>query len=708
MKRWPIDNAFFWESYPFFRLLLPFAAGILGYYQGWVAGVSLQVFLVSAIVSFVLLAGVVLSKRIGDTLNAVMFLLLMVCLFSAGVTISASNDIHNNKAWYGNSIDHNKLYLARISSTPDEKENSWKMQVSLLDVVDSTQKLTRVTGRAFLYVQKTKAQQKLTIGDTVILPGRWEPLRDAGNPFEFSYATYCAHNNILYRQWCAPYDVQLYAAGDPAALPLTETAHNWCMHRIEHYLGAHQAKGLLQAMLLGDDVNLDENLRQSYAETGIVHIIAISGGNVGMFFIAISFVLGWLGHKKYQRLKYGLALPIIWFYVLMAGAEPSALRAAMMFSLLAIGIIRHKENLGINHLLATAFLLLCAEPAWLFSVGFQLSFVAVLSIMLFFDKVYSLLPWAIPKATGKGVKKVLQQGVYNIPVKLWGAIAMSIAAEILLAPLVVYYFHSFPVMFLVANVAAFMFMGIVLVQSMIMLALSGIPGVASGIANVISHIVDIFSSFVMWLQKIGPRQFNYLMLSGVEVALLYVAIAGMAWFLIKHYKGAFFASLSATCLLLVCFCLNEWDRLHHHALVVYNTAHTSHIELVDGSGYSTLYTDTAASRQSEYASRPAHIGWSAWDQQPTGQKEVFSIGGKTALILNHPVTGDQHFPVDYLILNDTGRVDMPELLRTFSPRTVVAGNNYSRREVAAITKACNGAGVQVHVVADKGAFVLSN
>src|SRR5690606_846697 len=130
-----------------------------------------------------------------------------------------------------------------------------------------------------------------------------------------------------------------------------------------------------------------------------------------------------------------------------------------------------KTSNSLNQLLAAATLLLCAQPMWLFAVGFQLSFVAVLSLILFYQPVYRLLS-PVPK----------------IARALWGAMAASIAAEVLIAPLVIYYFHLFPSMFIVANVAAYLFMGFLMVAGMLIIALSAFPAVAGAIAWVVTFL----------------------------------------------------------------------------------------------------------------------------------------------------------------------------------------------------------------------------
>ena len=293
-----------------------------------------------------------------------------------------------------------------------------------------------------------------------------------------------------------------------------------------------------------------------------------------------------------------------------------------------------KNNNSLNQLLATAFVLLCAQPEWLFSLGFQLSFVAVLSLILFYKWVYK---WISP--------------ANKIAALLWSVVAASIAAELLVAPLVIYYFHMFPLLFIVANVAAYLFMSLVLVLGIAIIALSFIPAVAQFIGACTVWIVTFFDKIVVWLQGFNPASFHFIMLQDVELLLVYVIITGAVLFLIKRQKAALFMSLAGACLLLTSFCNDEWISLHQHRLVIYNTTRASHIELVNGKTYTVLNTEIANHKKIAYTVKPAHTNWGAWQESNDTHSEVIDINGKTVLLLNREITNVPPFPVNYLFIN---------------------------------------------------------
>jgi competence protein ComEC len=689
MKHWPLHKAYFWETAPFFRILLPFVAGIFFYERAWLAGISAWYFFSIISVSFLLFTTLVYAKKNNGAYRAVAFLLLNVIMFFIGVSFSYLCDIRNDKNWFGNKINNASSYLVRITDIPSEKEHSWKLPVAVISAIENGSSVA-VKGNAFLYVYKGLLPMTLRKGDSILIPGKWQPIKNAGNPFEFDYAGYCRQNNMLYQQTCSINDLRLYGTSGPEGTSFIDRSHDWCMAQLDKYIAEPKTKGLIQAMLLGDEVNLDEDLRQSYSETGIVHIIAISGGNVAIFFLVISFLLWWMKDKKHLWIKYAIALPLVWFYVLMAGAPPSAIRAAVMFSLLAFSVMLQKNNNSLNTLFATAFLLLCAQPMWLFSVGFQLSFVAVLSLILFYAPVYK---WLSP------VNKVARL--------LWSTVAASVSAEVLVAPLVVYYFHTFPLLFIVANVLAYLFMGLVIISGIAIIVLSFIPLVAKGIGIFTIGLVTLFDKIVTWLQSCNPVSFHFLLITGIELVLIYITIAGIILFLLKKQKPGLFTGLVACCFLFASFCKGEWTRLYQHRLIVYNTGKANHIELIKGSTYAVLNTDTSAQKKIDYAVKPAHINWQAWKRDSTATNEVYEINGKTVLILNEEINADSQFPVDYLIINYTGNPDAVRLQKIFSPSVIVIGNNYTKTQQEKFVNAGLSTGITIHAVADKGAFILN-
>ncbi|HLO70572.1 MAG TPA: ComEC/Rec2 family competence protein [Flavipsychrobacter sp.] len=686
MKKWPTHEAYIWERVPFLRLLLPLVVGIQGY--RYFSDFDLSVALAVVFISTLLFGVFAFTKSIKKPLQYMRFASLHIALIAAAWLLCYFNDIRNNNDWFAN--ERAEAFIASVVNTPAEKEKTWKLEVEVLHTIDGgTVKVSE--GKAFVYVFKDEHPLNIHQGDTIMLPDKWQLIKRSGNPFEFDYAAYCNRNNIYYQQFLAANEIALFAKTFPENLPFIQRLHNWSVAAIARYIKDEKVLGLMQAMLVGEEANMDADLRQAYSETGIIHIVAISGSHISFFFLLITFLLGWIKHKKWQWVKYVAAIPLVWVYVIMSGAPPSAVRAALMFSILGIGFAFDKSSHSLNHLLATAFILLCAEPMWLYAIGFQLSFVAVLSLILFYRPIYKLY---VP------VNVVLRT--------LWQVVAASIAAELLVAPLVVYYFHLFPLQFIVANVVAYLFMGFALIGGVLLVALSAITPIATLLANAIEWIVTVFNNLVYWLQHANPRAFNFLQIDGAELLLLYVVITGVGYYLLQKNKRGLYVGLVSMVVLLALFNLDEWKALHQRNLVVYNINKINHIELIDGKNHWVINTDTIIDeRKKNYVLKPAHCGYGVWRSRDYKNDRLFVVRGKKILVLDAIEGGDSKFPIDYVIINFAARAeDIAQVQAMYSPVQIVLGNNISRTKQEAIAADARAKGINIWAVSRNGAFIL--
>jgi len=463
------------------------------------------------------------------------------------------------------------------------------------------------------------------------------------------------------------------------------------MQQLQYYLPDKPTQSLLQAMLAGDETGMDHDLRDAYAQTGIIHIVSISGSHVAVLFSIVSGLLWWLRNKKYAVLKYLIALLPVWFYVLMAGSPPSAIRAAVMFTILAGGMLLQRDGQPLNTLLAAAFFLLCANPMWLFSVGFQLSFVAVLSLIIFYKPIYRLF-----------------HSKYWLLNKLWQGTSASIAAEILVAPLVIYYFHSFPLMFIVANLLAALCMGALLVAGIILLACAPFPVVAHFIGGCCIWLVQWFNKIIYALQSFSPAAFNFLQLSAIETWLMYFTIAGIGIWLMKHNKKALFAGLTISCSLLTLLCFDEWKAIHQQQLIVYNTGKNNYAEMISGKHFSVLCKNDSA-HVNMYAPHALHTQLHAWQEQPTTASTIDYNGAKILLLNDALQLNDSaQFPADVLIITaKLKQLSFSDVARCFQPKQIVLPSGQSRWYAARWKDSCAAHHIALHNTATDGAFVMN-
>lgn len=201
---------------------------------------------------------------------------------------------------------------------------------------------------------------------------------------EFSYRDYLARQDI--RSWMnAPEQADRLAEAHYESWPyaITLQAKNAVRQAVRRMMPAPES-ALLNGILIGDDNALPDDIVQAFRRTGTSHIIAISGFNVSIIVVLMSFLLGRIFNK---RLAAGIAIPLILAYMVLVGASASVVRAAFMAIIALIGQLLWRRGFTLNTLCASAFLMLAHDPGVLFDSGFQLSFAATAGLILYANRI---------------------------------------------------------------------------------------------------------------------------------------------------------------------------------------------------------------------------------------------------------------------------------------------------------------------------------
>jgi ComEC/Rec2-related protein len=273
-------------------------------------------------------------------------------------------------------------------------------------------------------------------GDQITVEGTLRRIRPKrlSDTSDFDFYTYATRKNIRYS--LKPHRVALVGRAPWTSIHLH--ALRWRDHLGQSLTQGSRYGGWVKAILFGDDREIEGDALTLFQQTGTLHVLAVSGMHVSVLFTVVDALLKLLpGFRRWPWIRFLAGNGTLWMYALVSGFTPSIARSAWMFSLGSLGKLIHREGIALNHLFASAFFILLLEPTHLFHLGFQLSFIAVGSILLFepwFTHLFSWNSWI-----GK---------------KLGAALGVSTAAQFGTAPLGFFYFHSFPIWFLPANLIA--------------------------------------------------------------------------------------------------------------------------------------------------------------------------------------------------------------------------------------------------------------
>ncbi len=495
---------------PALRLLLPFIAGIILRdniqipFPLLIAGCSF-LFLLLFFIRIYEPANVRYNIRwlYGLVLNCFIMIFSM-CLMSKTIQAPTFMDYTGKDGFI----------VARVVEPPHERERRYRVLIEPLVVIGDTS-ITRTSGRALGWFGKDSLAGMLRAGDRLVIPNRFSEIRNQGNPFEFDYSNYMRIQGVsgeIYLdsgEWFRPEQV--------AARNLLLTAGR-LRERLLDILESNGVTGreyaVAGALILGYRSEIDQETRHSYAASGAMHILAVSGLHVGIIYLLIYWTLGFVKKFRYHSIvRVIIILIIIWFYALLTGLSPSVTRASTMFSFVAVaGFFRRSANI-FNTLASSAFVQLLINPLTLFIVGFQLSYFAVAGIAYYQPFISSVIRF----------RNMLAE-------KIWALSTVSLSAQLVIFPLGIYYFNQFPNYFLLTNLLAVPLAMIILYLGLVLFLISFIPFVASVVAfllNIALYLLNFITGTISHL----PFSHSPDMIINIPLLIILYGII----FLITHF-----------------------------------------------------------------------------------------------------------------------------------------------------------------------------
>lgn len=339
------------------------------------------------------------------------------------------------------------------------------------------------------------------LGTRLRAHGKVEPLSDA---------PHSSHKNFSYRRWLMARgiretvfipkaaevmeekDGEEKAAG-VGGIGITERlrlkalmVRQSIIQRMEETLLDDKTLGIATAMALGYKTRIDKETRNAYSMAGASHILALSGMHLAIIYMALTIIAsrggGW---------RRWLIIAMVWGYVVMVGMPVSVVRAAIMLSLHHIASAAGRRQHQLNVIAAAMLIILIATPAALWDIGFQLSFLAVTGIILIAPHINSCMPEALKSMrhdTAGGqhdrIRSAASSAVCHIGCWLWEIMAVSIAAQVMTAPMVAFYFGNIVTGFLLTNIIVIPAATVIILLTVTLILLMPVTPLAA-----VSHVV---------------------------------------------------------------------------------------------------------------------------------------------------------------------------------------------------------------------------
>lgn len=480
-------------------------------------------------------------------------------------------------------------YQAVVVGYAEERRSSWRVEARVLKVYDTAWHLR--DGRVLLYFSKEFFAGPFRYGDILLIAGTPNQPAPPANPGAFDYAQHLARRNIWHQHFLRG-NVITVGKSPPsrivaAAYSMRERAEG--VFRL--YVPGERAQAIARALVLGVTDGLDNELRDAYAGVGVMHILAVSGLHVGVIYFVLASVL-----RPLNRLPTGkwavafVSIAVLWLYAFVTGLSASVLRAVTMFSFLTLAKPWRRGTNVYNTLAVSAFVMLLVDPMFIFSVGFQLSYLAVLGIVYYYPRFIGL--W---------------EPEHRLAWECWKASTVSVAAQLTTTPLGLLHFQQIPVYFLPGNLVVVPCSSIVLIGGLTLLPVSAVPAIATFVGKALAWVIEWLNAIVFFIERLPGSIVEGVYISSLQCLLLYgVVIAASLLFQTRR-----FVWMIVLLALTSVFSFFQWVRFAGNAsvarMVVYKVPGSRAIDFIDR-GQAYFVTDSTVSEaEIDYHIQPHRV-----------------------------------------------------------------------------------------------------
>lgn len=516
-------------------------------------------------------------KIYNPTSNLLLWMIALLILSTIGVyrvQKTSSDDLN-----FGSKTELESYRIFNITSSPTHHKGHQRFNAIATQIQEGTHWQT-IKEKTII---TTSLSTPLQYGDDLLAYYKPSRITNLNNPDEFDFAGFSALEGIYHQTYLDGSDVSLLKNESEFTLQtIANRLRLFLQSELQKHITNKQDFAIINAMVFGDKSLLDHEVKSNYASTGAMHILAVSGLHVGVLFLIIQFLTNRLPKStKWRLITLLLTLGVLWAFALLTGLSSSVVRSALMFSIFQIGKTWQRQYHPLNALAFAALIMLLIDPNQLFSIGFQLSFIAVGGIVLIYPKLNAL--WVPPKYLNY----------------FWQIICVSIAAQLVTTPISLYYFHQFPTYFLLTNLIIIPLSFIIVSLGVAFMTLCWIPFIGALIGKVLDYSAFILNSTI---EIIGSWQFASITpinLTLPELILIYLTLIFTYYFTTTSRKLMIYFSVSCLILLIGLFAYDQIQRSETEEFVVYNTPKHSTISISEGNKFYVVTNDDNIPHQTQ-------------------------------------------------------------------------------------------------------------
>ncbi|TAE88075.1 MAG: ComEC family competence protein [Bacteroidetes bacterium] len=582
-------------------------------------------------------------------------------------------------------------YLVRIDEKPIQKKKSYKMRASVISYLNQQGGHHPTTGNILIYLANDSSSIIPQYGDVLLVEQNQVNLvLGPKNPEEFNYRRYLAFNHIHHQCYLKKATFTGKNNGNNLYKNILATQQYFTMV-LKTYIAQPEAVAIMQALLYGYDDDIDEDTMSAYANTGTLHVLAVSGMHVGIIFYILNMLLFFMNKNK--RLLFSKRVIIIaslWAYSALCGLSPSILRATVMFNFIIVAEMLNRKSSIYNTLAASCFSILCFDTNTLANVGFQLSYMAVLGIVFLQPLLYQ--------------KFIAQNWVVD---QIWKITSVSIAAQVTTSPIGILYFHQFPNCFLFSNLLIIPLTTLILYGGIILLVVAKFTFIATWLGKAIMYVI----LFTNWLVKL-VEQIPYSYVNGLQISISQSVILYLIFLVVMgyvFYRNKLFIQ-SALSLTILFFGINSFQYIKNakqQHIVIYSIKRDNAIHIIRGNKSVLLIDSNLRTDKQRFRFHLQQHIWSVGIKQIdtvslTSNWQLVEFNNSKILISSNKGATNQT-NIDLLIVRDPIKF---AILTQLNPKQVVLSGTLKKGYAKKLAAFCAQQHIPCHDVMSSGAFQM--
>ncbi len=548
----------------------------------------------------------------------------------------------------------------------------------------------KTTGKSLLNLQKDSLLTPLRIDAIYICKTKFKTLISPLNPNQFNYKKYLDKKYIYHQIFTTNEYLYNTNTKKQTLFGVAYDVREYINSKLKLYHFSPDELAIINALLLGQRQDISKEIYTNYTNAGAIHILAISGLHIGIILLILNFIFSPLVQIKYGSfIKTVLLLLILWSFAIVAELSASVTRAVTMFSIIAIAMNLKRPTNIFNTLAISIFVLLLIKPMFLFDVGFQLSYLAVLAIVVIDPILFKLC---------KPKNKILKF--------YWHTFTITISAQVGIIPISLYYFHEIASLFFISNLVIIPFLGVILSLGVLAILLAALNILPQIFADFYGNIIALVNNFIAWISQQNTFLIKHVSFNIGYVIASYILIV----FIINFWKQKTFKSLKPVLLGIIIFqCTILYTKYNtpSNELIIFHKSRHSIIGQTSNNTINIADDLDSISKSKNKIIENFMVGNFIKHKTNNTLKNLYILNKETLFLIDSlGVYNVRNFKPDYILLRQSPKINLNRLIDSTKPRCIIAdGSNY-KSYIERWLNVCKKRKLPFHQTSKKGAFII--